>query len=322
MNLAVISAAKPVIAKGAFQLKRYAPEILTGVGIAAVGCGTVLACKATLDAHEIVDKYNEEIDIIEQAHEKEPVLYPVSKVRTAKVEQIVQAGLGFCRLYGPSILLLAGGIAAILGGHGILRRRNAALALAYTGLNETFLAYRERVKGMLGDGADQEFMTDIVRNDISVTDDDGNEHVLEGVKEVADTDRNKTNPYTRWYDENNAAFSQDPGTNIMTLRQRLTYLQNKQIAQGYLLFNDVLKDLDYKPTSIGAVNGWVYDGSDESLINFGPGIEDLLGDNPNHDPEIAKAKRAFMASPGKSMYLEFNVQGPVYQLIDTIIAHK
>lgn len=322
MNLAVVNAAKTIAVKGAFQLKRYAPEILTGVGIAAVGCGTVLACKATLDAHEIVDKYNDEIDIIEQAHDKEPVLYPMSKVRTAKVEQVVQAGLGFCRLYGPSVLVILGGIAAILGGHGILRRRNTALALAYTGLNETFLAYRERVKKTLGDAADTDFMYDTVRNEVGIKKDDGTYDVLENVPEIADTTRNKKNPYVRWWDNSNDSFSEDPGSNVFTLRNRLTFLRNKEIAQGYLFFNDALKDLGYDQTSIGAITGWVYDGTEDSLINFGPGVMDILGHNENHDPEIAKAKKAFMASPGKSMYLDFNVQGPIYQLIDGIVAHK
>lgn len=321
MSFAIASTATRLATHAAFQLKRYSPEILTGVGVAAVGVGTVMACRATLDAHNIVEKYNEELGVINQAHEISPVEYPESSVRRARLEQVVQAGLGFVKLYGPSVLIIAAGIAAILGGHHILRMRNTALALAYTSLSESFLAYRGRVRKTLGDSADDDFMHDKETVSITTIDENGNESQID-VEKIADTAANANNPGAIWFDETNPNFSQDPGTNAMWLRQRLEWLRNKEIAQGYLIENDARKDLDFKQTSAGAVRGWVYDGTEESLISYGPGVMDIIMPNVNHDPEIADAKRAFLADKGGHILLELNVQGPVYNLIDAITLYK
>lgn len=322
MNLAVISGVKSVAQAGLFQLKKYSPEILTGVGIAAIGVGTVFACKATLEAHEIIDDVNDEFDVIEEAHDKDPVRFPMQKVHTAKVEQIIRAGLRFTKLYGPSILLIAGGVASILGGHGILRKRNAALALAYSGLNESFMAYRKRVANMLGESADKSFLYDYKEPDKSEEGiEDKVSEVLKDAPIVDDVKMATEHPYAVIFDHSNQNFSEDPGTNVFFLKAHQNMLNNKLRAQGYLFLNDVLKDMNFKPTNVGSLVGWIYRPNDTSRDNYVSfGMDDILGDNPTGDPEIGEAKRAFLRNKDQDIWLDFNVDGPIYNMINEVVA--
>lgn len=321
MNFAIMEGAKSVAKAGLFQLKKYSPEILTGVGIAAVGVGTVLACKATLEAHDILDDANEEFDIIEQAHEKDPVRFPMTKVHTAKIEQIVRAGLRFTKLYGPAVLIMAGGIASILGGHGILKRRNAALALAYSGLNDAFLAYRKRVTKMLGENADKDFLYDIKTDDIEVINENGESEILKDVPIVDDVKMSTEHPYAVIFDHSNQNFSEDPGTNVFFLKIHQNMLNNKLRAQGYLFLNDVLKDMGFKPTNVGSLVGWIYRPADESRDNYVSfGLDTILSDNPDHDPAITEAKHAFLRNKDQDIWLDFNVDGPIYNMINDVVA--
>ena len=86
-----------------FKVKKISPEILIGVGIVSIGAGTVLACKATLKADAVLDEHANKMFAIEEAKEKFPDSYSDKDELQDKVTTYTQTGVGFAKLYWPSI---------------------------------------------------------------------------------------------------------------------------------------------------------------------------------------------------------------------------
>ena len=60
-----------------------------------------------------------------------------------------QSAIKVAKLYAPSVILGALSITAILSSNNILRKRNVALAAAYTAVDKSFKEYRGRIVGRL-----------------------------------------------------------------------------------------------------------------------------------------------------------------------------
>ena len=57
----VISGAKRSLIKAGFKVKKHSPEILVVVGVAGVVTSTVMACKATTKAGDILEEHQKDI---------------------------------------------------------------------------------------------------------------------------------------------------------------------------------------------------------------------------------------------------------------------
>ena len=62
----VISGAKRSLIKAGFQVKKHSPEILVVVGVAGVVTSTVMACKATTKAGDILEEHKNQMNAIDQ----------------------------------------------------------------------------------------------------------------------------------------------------------------------------------------------------------------------------------------------------------------
>jgi hypothetical protein len=107
-------------------LKKYSPEILMTVGVVGIVTSTVMACKATLKAEDVIEEAEEKIKKIHQARE-------IASAAVAEGEEIgvvkyteedykkdmtivyVQTGWNFTKLYAPAVTIGIAGIACILG---------------------------------------------------------------------------------------------------------------------------------------------------------------------------------------------------------------
>ena len=101
-------------------------------------------------------------------------------------------------------------IAAIIGGHHILRKRNIALAAAYTAVDKGFKEYRGRVLERFGEEVDRELRYNIKAKEIekTVTDANGKETVVKETVDVADP--NLTSDYARFFDDGCTGWTKDP----------------------------------------------------------------------------------------------------------------
>ena len=165
--------------KAGFQLKKHSPEILVVTGVIGVVTSAVLACKATRKLDSVLEESKEQIDKIKDYIEEEGYSEEYTEKDASKDLTITytQSALKIAKLYGPSVILGAASIGAIFGGHNILRKRNVALAAAYTAVDKGFKDYRNRVIERFGKELDRELKYNIKSDTVEVTelDEDGKE---------------------------------------------------------------------------------------------------------------------------------------------------
>lgn len=304
----IITTVSSKVSKLGFKFKKHSPEIFIISGIVGGIAAAVMACKATTKAGAVIDKAKDDLDMIHAAIDgrvpaKENYAEEDSKKDITKV--YVRTGLSLVKLYAPAVVLGGLSITAILYSNNILRKRNMALAAAYATVDSSFKDYRNRVIERFGDEVDKELEYNIKPLTVQekTTDENGNEVVTEKVVKVADPGEH--NLYTRIFDESSCYWSKTPDYNRMFLIGRERYANDKLNAQGYLFLNDVLEMLDLPKTKEGQMVGWVKDpkiGRDD-YVDFG-----IFNANK-------KSNREFINGYEPSIWLDFNVQGNILDLM-------
>jgi hypothetical protein len=291
--------------KVGFQLKKHSPEILVVTGVVGTVVSAVLACKATTKVSTIIDKTKSNIDTIHECATNPEFAEEYTEQDSKKDLAIVyaQTGLELAKLYGPSVLLGAASITSILVGHNILRKRNLALAAAYTAVDTGFKRYRGRVVERFGEQLDKELRYDIKAKEVeeTVVDKKGKEKTVTKTVEVANPVAAQS-PYTVCFDETCTGWQRDAEANKFFLLRQQDYANEKLRARGYLFLNEVYDMIGARRTKAGQVVGWVYDESSpigDNYVDFG--IFDIH----------SEAARHFVNGLEKSIWLSFNVDGDI-----------
>ena len=295
------------IHKVGFELKKHSPEILVTAGVVGTVATTVMACKATTKAGDILDEFNSNMDDINKVVEmgKEEYTEDVMKKDIAIV--YVQTGVKFAKLYAPSVVLGALSITSILAGHNILRKRNVALAAAYATIDKSFKEYRGRVVERFGKELDHELRYNIKAKEFEEvqTDDKGKEKVVKNTVQVSEL--NEISDYAKFFDEGCNGWTKDPEANLLFLKKQQTYANNRLKANGYLFLNEVYEMLGIPRTKAGQVVGWIYDEKNpvgDNYVDFG--IYDT-----NKNTKWANANKDFVNGYERSILLDFNVDGDI-----------
>ncbi len=313
MNLTSIkSSLTKVAGRTGLVLKKYSPEILLVVGITGSVASAVLACRATLRVGEVLDEHNAKIDKIGECWQKiqdgdiEPEKYSEQDHKRDLTVTYVQTAVDFIKLYGPAVTLGAVSIACIVGGHGIMKKRNVALVAAYKAVEEGFNNYRKRVREEYGEDVDYMFKNNLHAEEVTetVTDEDGKETEVKKTK-LATNENSQPNIYARFFDETCSQWSKTPEYNLMYLHAQQNYFNTLLQARGHVFLNEVYDALGIPRSSAGAVVGWVLnkDGSGDNFIDFGV----FDGDNFK--------SREFVNGIERSILLDFNVDGTIYDKI-------
>lgn len=291
-------AATRTLFKGANITKKYAPEILTSVGIVGFVVAAVMGAKATLKLEPIVDKLND--DLVQIRGHK--VINPEADVKKDKIRVYTRAIVSIGRTYGPAVGVGLGSAVCVVSAHGILRRRNVALVAAYQVLEKSFSNYRERVVEEYGEEKDLEYRAGLRTESVK----EGNKTVIM----TSEIDRVKgASPYGRWFDQVNATeWNKLPEYNLMTLRSQQAYANQKLQVQGYLFLNDVYESLGIERSQAGQVVGWYIDkhgkNAGDCYVDFG--IYDFG----------SEGGRRFINGNAPGIFLDFNVDGVI---IDKLI---
>ena len=261
----------------ALKAKHYSPEILVGVGILSAGFAIVEACRATLKVDEILDKTKEDV---EKIHECEDTMDDEKYNHEDAVEDLtktyVQTAVKIAKLYLPAALLFTLSMTSFLSSNNVLKKRNAALAAAYTAVDEAFKKYRERAVDRFGERVDKELRYGIKAKEIEETtvDENGNEVMTAKVVDVAE---DTPGEYTYLFDELSSEWHRDVNITAATLRGYENILNARLEADGFLFLNTVLKMLDIPLTEAGQIIGWVYKEGDpryQDYVSFGINWDD------------------------------------------------
>ncbi len=298
------------MAKIALKAKKHAPEIMVVTGAVLVVGSAVVACKQTLKAHEVLEKANADLDEVNKALETcDEASYSPEDAKKDRRNVYIKTGWELAKTYGPSIIGGVVGFGMIFGAHKILRGRNAALTLAYTNLLNSYNNYRKRIAGEFGEEKEKLLAAGAETADISVVNEDGTVEDVKNASVIHDESKNHS-PYAKVFEATNNNWSPNPATNLFWLRSQENYANEKLQADGYLFLNDVYQMLGFPRTSEGQIVGWVYDPNNpnhngDNHVDFG--IYDLL--------YKGKEKVEFINGYNPCIWLDFNVDGVVYDLI-------
>lgn len=304
------------INRAGLKLKKHSPEILVVTGIVGGVTAAVMACKATTKVSAILEDAKNTINDIHRVAEnpeqfvteEHPDLYTPEEAKKDLTIVYAKTGLELIKVYAPAIAVGALSVTSILAGHNILKKRYVATAAAYTLVDKNFKEYRGRVIERFGKELDKELRFNIKAKEVEevVVNEDGTETVVK--KTVEEVDPNTVGDYTRFYDEWCTGFEKgNPEYNLLVLRKQQDYANERLQSVGHLFLNEVYDMLGMERTPVGQVVGWIYDPSNpniDSYVSFG-NIFDVK--NPD--------KRDFVNGREPAILLEFNCDGPIFELI-------
>jgi hemerythrin-like domain-containing protein len=285
-----------VAGRGMLLVKKHSPEILTTVGVVGVVASAVMASKATLKLEPVVEKIKNGKDEAKSLLEDE--MFPeYDKDRHNKevARVYVKGAVDLSKLYGPSITLGLSSIACIIGAHGIMRKRNVALAAAYKAVETSFSEYRKRVIAEIGEEKEEDVY--IGRQQVEIVDENGKK------KKVTKVDPNGISAYARFFDEYSDNWSKTPEYNLLFLKAQQNYANDLLHARGHVFLNEVYDMIGIPRSQAGQVVGWVISKDGDNFIDFGVYDFDNTGSH------------LFVNGHERSILLDFNVDGVIYDLI-------
>lgn len=286
-------------------LQKHLPEIMVGAGVVGVIGSTVLACKATLKAQDILDEYEDHIHTIEDAklvadQSNGRVCYEESAEKEDRMRAKVNLVRRFVIEYAPAAALLAVSIFAIVKGHQIRYARGMAAVAAYTAVDGANKAYRRKVIEKLGKEEERKLRYGYHEEEVDEVNEQGE---VTGTKKVAKVNPNDYSPYARIFDESNKYWEKDAEYNLMFLKRQQQYWNDKLKSRGHVFLNEVYDSIGFEHTAEGALVGWVYEEGRENFIDFG--MMDLTRERAI----------AFINGLERSIILDFNVDGCIYDII-------
>jgi hypothetical protein len=289
------------VADQALLGRKHSPTILFGAGIVGMVGSTVLACHATLKLDEVLDQVERDVTAAKGVRNLHPEQYSERDQKKDMAIIYTRGITGIVKLYAPAVLVGAAAVTCLTKSHNILQERNAALTAAYVAVDRAFKSYRERVVDRYGEDVDRELRYESEEVDII---DEETGKVISTVR----VEPGEHGLYARWFDEENNNWTRPPMEeyNWLFLRNQQNWANDMLQARGHVFLNEVYGMLGLSHTSAGAAVGWVYDRNNENgdnFIDFGCWKQK---DQPNE----------FFNGRENSILLDFNVDGPIWQLID------
>lgn len=234
MNIFTKSAHKinVVSHKAAFQVKKYSPEILIGVGVAGLIGTVVLAYKYRPKVDEVVSK------IEEKRSNEEPVntLVEIGNIATA---------------LGPAIVLGTGSVGCILLSHKIMRDRllGVSAQLGVAAMEKEY--FRNKYKELYGEDALRELERPVKNQEVKMVDNDTGEVTTEEKPVPVRLQLNGC-----WWEDSEYYVSDDDSYNEMYIKTVVEKATDKLFERGYLPINELQDMLGVERSRRGAGLGW------------------------------------------------------------------
>ena len=257
---------------------KNAPEILLVTGLVAGVATVILACKESRKVDDILEEHKESLEKIEQgatlveSGEIEEDEYSIDDAKKDTQITYAKTGLALVKNYAPAVVMGTLSVAAILAAHGILKNRYVVLGTAYTALDTTFKAYRQRVKSEVGEEADRHYLYGTQKDTLAEFYLDEKGRQKSKTKEIETVaGENIYSPFAKIFDETNPNFERDNERNRFFLAQVQAACQRDLKRKGYLWLNEVYRRLGFQETAAGQQFGWIFDditGESDSFIDF------------------------------------------------------
>lgn len=284
-----------VVARQILTMKKNSPRTMFVGGIVGIGVATVLACRATLRLEDELVQVKDDVDVIKSRTDQESL-----DRRRDLARVYAQGSYSLIRLYSPVILIGGASIGLLTASHVTLTRRNASLTAAYSALQFSFDQYMKRVREELGEDREREIRLGVVNEEFEIN---GKKIIVPVV------DPTKGSIYARFFDEYNDNWKKNAELNKLFILNQQAYLNHRLHAHGHVFLNEAYDALGIPRSSAGAVVGWVRDkdsADGDGYIDFGIFTA------------VNREKIDFVNGHERSILLDFNVDGMIYELIDEI----
>ena len=307
-------------------LVKHAPEILMGTGTVAFVATVITASRSTIKAQDILADCKEKLDDIKEIQElqiscngeveniQELAEYDEKQAKKDRITAYVQMAIKLAKEYAIPFALALVTVFSFFGAFGIMKKRYATLATAYSALSESFRRYRERVIQDKGADKDLEYLTGGKVKELTETDKDGKK-----VKRKVLTlpDGTELSPYAfkfAKYKENgelNYQWQDDFSLNRAYILGQQDYLndqlymrcvfddKHRVMKRGWVFLNEIRDLLGEDPTSTGAVVGNLFGNGEPGRDGF---IDFRLVESRDED--------------GTCFYINPNVDGLIYDIVE------
>jgi predicted transposase YbfD/YdcC len=264
-------------------MQKHAPQGMFVLGIAGTVVSTVLACRATLKLADTLDDIKKEMDSV-------PPLQGHRQHQKNMSIVYINGTYKLVKLYAPALIIGTASIGCLASSHVTLNRRNTSLTAAYSALQMSYEAYRDRVRKELGEEKELELYHAVEMEKLGK----GGE-----VQDFPRADPNSWSPYAKFFDEYNKNWKKSPEQNRMFVQCQQNYLNHLLHVRGHVFLNEAYDQLGIDRTSAGQVVGWVY-GNGDNFIDFGL---------------FEAGSSMFINGFERSIILDFNVDGPIWDLL-------
>ena len=258
--------------KAQLTVRKHSPEILMVAGVIGTVAGAVMACKETLELEDVLDECKKEkMELEEQYAMCEQ--YSEDALKKDQVKLTIKQVAKIVKLYAPSVIMEATSIGVIFASNDIMRKRNASMAAAYATLNSMYKRYRQNVIESYGEEVDKDMRFGVKHEKVTEIDEDGNKVKIDARIVDLDNTALAISDYSRFFQSGCKGFDASSGRyNLLYLKGIQAMFNNKLIADGYVMLNDVYRELGFDTIPEGWSIGWVYDESNpigDNYIDFG-----------------------------------------------------
>lgn len=306
--------------KVGFKIQKHSPEILMVVGVVGAVASAVVACKATLKVEAVMDDTKEKMSKVHESEEKGCTAvgmdYSHDDAKKDTVIIYAQTGLKLAKLYAPAVAIGALSLTSILASNNILRKRNVAIAAAYTAVDKSFKDYRSRVIERFGQEVDKELRYNLKAEKTTETvvdEETGEKKKVKKTNFVVNP--SDVSGYARFFEKYtvdeegnsilNPHWESNNEYNLMFIKAQENYANDLLRAKKRLFLNDVYEMLGLPVTKAGQVVGWIYDPEHpigDNYVDFG-----LYADNLSYSDYANGFDPAIL--------LDFNVDGNIWELM-------
>lgn len=258
--------------KAQLTVRKHSPEILMVAGVIGTVAGAVMACKETLELEDVLDECKQEkMELEEQYATCEE--YSEDALKKDQVKLTIKQAAKIVKLYAPSVIMEVTSIGVIFASNDIMRKRNASMAAAYATLNSMYKRYRQNVIESYGEEVDKDMRFGVKHEKVTEIDEDGNKVKIDARIVDLDNTALAISDYSRFFQAGCKGFDASSGRyNLLYLKGIQAMFNNKLIADGYVMLNDVYRELGFDTIPEGWSIGWVYDEENpigDNYIDFG-----------------------------------------------------
>ncbi len=274
--------AKLFMARAGVVLKQAAPEILTGGGIVLGVAALIVACSKMKKYEEMVEETHQDIEELQNGKEER------SRSENAKayVKVGAKAVWRFLKVFWIPILLELLSITAIWYSHGMMVKRNQALASTALMLTQQLESYRERVRAKVGEETENDLFYNISKEKIGTQIEmleDGKTKKTPVYQKVIENGAG--GPFDFVLDRSNPNFQNQPGSTMGTLsmivRSAQSIMESRatSYSDGWYMMDEMLRDLNVQPSKESFGWGWRWSRNDPTRCDtIDIGLNDYAND--------------------------------------------